>query len=484
MQTQVTPFSVQPTRQPDPRRWLMLTIVLAAALIAVVDSFIVNVTLPSIERELHASFAQVQLVVAGYTLAYAVLLVTGGRLGDLYGRKRLFVLGVGGFTLCSALCGFAANAALLITFRVLQGGTAALMFPQVLSFIQVTFEPAERSRAFGYFTAVTGLGSILGQVLGGFLLTANVFHLGWRSIFLVNVPIGILALLAALPMLRESRRPEARRLDSGGMVLLTVALFLLVFPLVEGGNAGWPLWALFCLVLAVPVFIAFIVYEQRIIREGKIPLIQLSLFQQRRFTSGILTVGLSYSLFASNLFLLAFYLQTILGLTPLQAGLVIMSSSIAYILASTLNPALSSRLGRWDMIVAAGLIIPGYLLIFLATQFMVPWWGIPPLLVALFILGLGSGSLMTPLLKKTLEGIAHHDAGAASGVFTTVMFTAGALGVAVIGLLDAILVRSSGSPPHAFMISTGVITLLSLGLLLTAQPLSKPLTSPTESESR
>src|SRR5215467_12084083 len=146
----------------------MLAVVLAAALIAVLDSFIVNVTIPSIKRELHASFAQIQLVVAGYILAYAVLLVTGGRLGDLYGRKRWFLLGVRGFTVCSALCGFAPNAVLLIFFRVLQGGAAALMFPQVLSFIQVTFEPAERPRAFAYFTAVTGLGSILGQVLGGF----------------------------------------------------------------------------------------------------------------------------------------------------------------------------------------------------------------------------------------------------------------------------------------------------------------------------
>src|SRR5215469_1701708 len=147
VQTKVTSSSTQMAGQPDPRRWLMLTVVLCAALIAVLDSFIVNVTIPSIERELHASFAQVQLVVAGYTLAYAVLLVTGGRLGDLYGRKRLFLLGVGGFTLCSALCGVAPSAVLLVALRVLQGGAAALVFPQVLSFIQVTFEPAERSRA-------------------------------------------------------------------------------------------------------------------------------------------------------------------------------------------------------------------------------------------------------------------------------------------------------------------------------------------------
>lgn len=484
MKIQVTPFSAQMAHQPDPRRWLMLTVVLCAALIAVLDTFIVNVAIPSIERELHASFAQVQLVVAGYTLSYAVLLVTGGRLGDLYGRKRLFVLGVGSFTMFSALCGLAPNAVLLIIFRMFQGGAAALMFPQVLSFIQVSFEPDERPRAFGYYAAVTGLGSILGQVLGGFLLAAAIFNLGWRSIFLVNVPIGILTLLAAFPLLRESRRPEARSLDSGGVALLTFALFLLVFPLVEGGNAGWPLWAVICLVLSVPCLIAFLAYEQRITKQGKTPLVSLVLFQQRRFSSGILTVALAYALFAANLFLFAFYLQTILGLTPLRAGLVIMTVSIAYVLASSLNPVISPCLGKRSLIVAAVLVILGYLLILLVTQFLVPGWGIPPLLVALFILGLGMGTLMAPLLNKTLEGIAPHDAGAASGVFMTAFSTAGALGVAVIGLFDVALTRSSGSPLHAFILSIVVITLLSLGLSLTVQPLSKPLTPPTESDSR
>jgi EmrB/QacA subfamily drug resistance transporter len=476
LKVQITPSSVQTARQPDARRWLMLAVVLCAALIAVLDTFIVNVAIPSIEGELHANFAQIQLVVAGYTLAYAVLLVTGGRLGDLYGRKRLFMLGVGSFTAFSALCGLAPNAILLIFFRVLQGGAAALMFPQVLSFIQVSFEPAERPRAFGYFTAVTGLGSILGQVLGGFLLSANIFNMGWRSIFLVNVPIGILALLAASLLLRESRRPETRSLDFGGMVLLICALFLLVFPLVEGGNAGWPLWALICLFLAVPCFIAFLMYEQRITRQGKSPLIALVLFQQRRFSAGILTVALSYALFAANLFLFAFYLQIILGLTPLRAGLVIMTVSIGYVLASSLNAVVSGSLGKRSLQVTATLVTLGYLLIFLTVQFLVPSWGIVPLLIALFVLGLGTGSLMTPLLNKTLEGIAHHNAGAASGIFTTAMSTAGALGIAVIGLIDTAFMRSS-SPLHAFTLSGIVILLLSLGLSLTVRPLSKPLTS-------
>jgi EmrB/QacA subfamily drug resistance transporter len=453
----------------------MLAVVLCAALIAVLDAFIVNVAIPSLERELHASFAQIQLIVAGYTLTYAVLLVTGGRLGDLYGRKRLFLLGVGGFTLASALCGLAPNAILLVVFRIIQGAAAALMFPQVLSFIQVTFDPTERPRAFGYYSATTGLGSILGQVLGGFLLTANLFHLGWRSIFLVNVPIGVLTFLAAIPLLHESRKPEARTLDSIGVVLLTLTLFLLVFPLVEGGNTGWPSWALLCLLLSIPCLIAFLIYEQRITQQGKTPLVSLALFQQRRFSSGILTVILAYALFASTLFLFTFYLQTILGLTPLQAGLVIMVVSFSYALISGFYQLISPHLGRHNLLVAALLISLGYLLVFVSTQFLVPLWGIPPLLVALFILGAGMGLLMAPLLHKTLEEVAPQDAGTASGVFMTFFQTAGALGITLIGLLDAALIRSNNNPLHAFILSMAIIFLLSLGLSLTIQPLDRPL---------
>jgi len=482
LKVQVTPSLALTAHQPDPRRWLMLAVVLCAALVVVLDGFIVNVAIPSIERELHASFAELQLVVAGYTLAYAVLLVAGGRLGDLYGRKRLFVFGMGGFTLFSACCGIAPNALLLIIFRIAQGATAALMFPQVISFIQVSFDSSERPRAFGYYAAISGLASILGQVFGGFLLTANLFNTGWRSIFLVNVPIGIVALVAALLLLRESRIAEAHGLDYGGVSLLTLSLFLLVFPLVEGESAGWPRWALICLVLSVPALIAFLVYEQRMTRQGKSPLVSLTLLRQRRFSAGLLTITLSVLLFTAMLFLLTFYLQTILHLTPLQAGLVFMAASVSFILASLLSSAVVSHLGKHSLSVAAALVTLAYVLVFLAAQFLVPRWGMPPLLVALFVLGFGMGFLGTPLLSKTLEGVAHHDAGTASGVYTTIQQIAGAFGVTLIGLLDTFLTVSSGNPLRAFVISVLVITLLSLGLTLSVLPLAGSLPPITESE--
>jgi MFS family permease len=401
------------------------------------------------------------------------LLVSGGRLGDLYGRKRLFVLGIGGFTLFSACCGVAPTALLLIIARIAQGAAAALMYPQVISFIQVSFDQRERPRAFGYFAAIAGLASILGQVFGGFLLTANLFNMGWHNIFLVNVPIGIVVLPAALLVLRESKMPEAPRLDYGGVAFLTLALFLFVFPLVMGESAGWPWWILTCLLLSVPALIAFLIYEQRMIGQGKAPLVSLVLLRQRRFSAGLLTVVLSGSLFAALLLLLTFYLQTILHLTPLQAGLVFMAASISFSLASLLSPMVASRLGKRSLSAAAMLVTLSYALMFLAAQFLVPGWGMPPFLVALFLLGFGMGVLSTPLLSKTLEEVVHDDAGVASGIYTTVQQMAGVFGVTLLGPLDAFLTASSGNPLRAFVITMLVITLLSLGLWLSVLPFAE-----------
>lgn len=482
MEVQERALSDQSSRQRYPRRWLMLAAVQCATLMGVLDGFIVNIAVPSIERQLHASFAEVQLVVASYTLAYAVLLVMGGRLGDLYGRKRLFLLGVGGFTLFSALCGLAPNALQLIIFRIIQGAAAALMTPQVISFIQVSFDLDERPLAFGSFGAVAGVASILGQVFGGFLLAANFFDLGWRSIFLVNVPIGIVTLVAAFPLIYESRQPEAQRLDYGGAALLTLALFLLVFPLVLGGSAGWPLWALFSLLLSLPCMLAFLAYEQRITKLNRTPLVSLALFRQRRFPAGILTITLAGALFAALSFLLAFYLQTILLLTPLQAGLVFLAGSISFILASSLNSVISHLLGKRSLMVAVLVVILSYVLMLLSAQFLVQLWGVLPLLVALFLTGLGMGQLSASLMYKTLEEVTLADVGTASGVYTMASQTAGAFGVALIGLLFSAFTASNGKPLVGFVISVLVITLLSIGLLFTILPLNRPLLSERGSE--
>lgn len=474
MEIQVAPapehIVQQQQQELDPRRWLMLVVVLCATLMGGLDFFIVNVAMPSIQQELHASFAEVQLIVAGYTLAYAVLLVTGGRLGDLYGRKRLFLIGVSGFTLFSALCGFAPNAVLLIVFRIAQGGLAALMAPQVIAFIQVSFGPDERQRAFSGYTTTMGLASILGQVIGGALVQANILGTGWRSIFLVNLPIGLVTLLAASLLVRESRLHGARNLDYGGVALLTITLFLLIFPLVQGSSMGWPLWALICLVLSVPSMILFIAYEQRMTRQGRLPLVSLALFRQPRFTGGNLTVLLNGMLFSPFLLILAFYLQGGLRLSPLDSGLVVMSASCSFMIASNVTPAIVRRIDNRTLFIAAGLAVLGYALIMLMAQWVVPVWGIVPLLVALFVMGFGQGLLITPLMNKTLEGVTLDDVGTASGIYTTVFQTSGSFGIAIIGMIYAAIVASSGSALHAFVISLLIIAVVSLSQFFTLQP--------------
>lgn len=458
----------EPRKEPrDTRRWLLLAAVLGATLMAGLDVFIVNVAIPSIERELHAGLAAVQLVAAGYTLAYAVLLTTGGRLGDLYGRKRLFLLGVGGFTLGSALCGVAPSADLLIVFRVAQGAVAALMVPQVLAFIQVSFDPLERPLAFSAYAATLGLASILGQLLGGVLLAVNLLGLGWRSIFLVNVPVGLVVWLAALLVVRESRRTSVRsHLDHGGMTLLTLALALFIFPLVLGSSTGWPLWTWLCLLLSVPCLLAFLAYERRITRRDQLPLVSLALFSLRSFSVGTLTNLLNNALFAACLFLFSIYLQTIRGFTPLHSGFAFTVGSLGYILASSTSTHIVRRLGKRHLSQAAGGVTLGYLLLLLTGQWLAPAWSTFSLLIAFFVLCFSQGLLYTPLMRTTLEEVAPSEVGAASGVYATTIQTANTLGVAIIGVIFAGLISWRGNALQAFGLTLLLLMLLSLGSFL------------------
>src|SRR3954452_23652092 len=266
---------------PDPGRWKSLAVILAAAFLVGLDFFVVNISIPSIRSSLHATFAEVQLVIASYGLTYAVLLISGGRLGDIYGRKRMFMWGVAAFTAASLLCGIAPTPTFLIAARALQGVAGALSFPQVLSIMQVTFPLSERAKAFGLFGTVIGTSSFSGNVLGGLLVSANVFGLGWRPIFLINLPIGIATVLAATRFVRESKSPKARRLDLGGVAIMTLALVLLLYPLIEGREAGWPAWAFVSMAASIPTFVLFVQFERRVTRRGGSPLVELSPFHDR-----------------------------------------------------------------------------------------------------------------------------------------------------------------------------------------------------------
>ncbi|HEX5506071.1 MAG TPA: MFS transporter [Thermomicrobiales bacterium] len=417
------------------RRWFTLAIVLGGTFMAFFDAFVVNVAVPTVQRDLRASFAEVQFVIAGYGLAYAVTLITGGRLGDIYGRKRLFLLGLAAFTACSALCGLAPTAALLVAARVAQGLAAALMAPQVLSVIQVTFPPAERSRALGVYGAVFGFAATAGQVLGGLIVRADLFGLTWRPVFLVNVPIGLATFAAAASLLAESRSATAPRLDLGGVGLLTLGLGLLAFPLIEGRNAGWPAWAPLGLLAAGPVLAAFVAFERRETRRGGAPLVVLRLFRQRPFAVGLATFLMSNAAGSGFMFTVALHLQFGLRFSPFAAGLVIGPAAVGYFIAATLSVRLAPRLGArlvvWGIALAIGVWVATIAVVVLYRESLPG----PLLALVLFGAGFGNGLASPPLAAVVLAGVGRDDAGSASGMLVTAQQIGGALGVALIGVV-------------------------------------------------
>jgi EmrB/QacA subfamily drug resistance transporter len=448
----------------DPRRWLVLVVVSAASFLGVLDFFIVNVSIPAIKENLRANFAEIQLMIAGYGLTYAVCLITGGRLGDILGRKRMFLAGMAGFTLASALCGLAPTPAVLIAARILQGITGAIMFPQVLSIIQVSFPVHERAAAFGIFGMIVGTGSFSGNVLGGLLVQGNLFGLGWRPIFLVNLPLGVVALVAAAYLVHESRSPKAVRLDLGGVALVSIGLFLLVYPLVEGREAGWPLEMFVCLAASLPALATFARYEKWISGRGGSPLVELGLFRNRVFVAGLITTMVYYGGLSAFFLTVTVYLQEGLGLSPLEAGLTFAPFAVGFLIASSLAVKLTPRLGRRVIQLGAFLMASGLVVIITLASVdgtAVPGLGLVP---ALMVYGVGQGFVMPTLLSTVLSGIPTHDAGSASGVLSTVQQVALAMGVAVIGsVFFAIL----GSPaqPDEFGRAIAVALIFNLALL-------------------
>ncbi|HVS35807.1 MAG TPA: MFS transporter [Gemmataceae bacterium] len=418
---------------PGLRQWLTLAVVVTAAFLGTLDFFIINVALPAMQADLHASFAQVQLVIAAYGLAYAVCLITGGRLGDIVGRKKMFLIGVAGFTLASVLCGLAPRPELLIAARVLQGIAGAMLFPQVLSIIQVTFPPHERGRAFAVYGVVQGAASFSGVVLGGFLVQANLFGLGWRPIFLVNLPVGLLTLLAAWKLAPESRSPTARRLDLGGVAVVSVALMLLVYPLVEGPDAGWPWWAFICLAAAPPALAGFLLFERRVQNTGGSPLVELGLFRSRAFTVGVVT-SLAFCCGLSAFFLtVTLFLQKGLGLAPTAASMAFAPFAVGYLFASGAAVRLARRLGHGIILLGAALMALALVGIVLLTQVRGQGLSVWELMPLLLLYGMGQGLAFPSLIAATLSGVPAADAGSASGVLATFQQVAFSMGIAIIG---------------------------------------------------
>jgi EmrB/QacA subfamily drug resistance transporter len=430
----------------DPRRWLTLAILLLAAFMNLLDVSIVNIAIPSIQRDLHASYADVQWALAGFTLAYALVLITGGRLGDTFGRKRLFLIGVTGFTIMSALCGAAQTPGQLIAARVVQGAMGAIMVPQVLAVIQVIFPPAERIKALAGFGVTAGLGTISGPLIGGLLIQHNLFGLDWRPIFLINVPIGIITVAASAVLVRESRAPSPPKLDPVGVGLISAALLLLLYPLVQGRQLGWPTWTFVSMAASVPLFALFVGWERVKTRRDGSPLVPLRLFAERGFSAGMAIAMTFFLGIASFGLVLTLFLQLGLGFTPLHAGLTFLPFSLGILVSSGAAARLAPRFGR-GVTMAGALVIAAGVAGLIATVnhygAAVTTWELVPGLVAA---GLGLGAVIAPLADIVLDRVPKQDAGSASGVFNTGLQLGNSIGIAVIGVIFFAMLGSQSGP--------------------------------------
>ncbi|MFJ7262009.1 MFS transporter [Streptomyces globosus] len=426
----------------DRRRWLALAIVMTAAFMDLVDVTIVNIAIPSMRGDFGASTSAIQWITAGYALAFAAGLITGGRLGDIYGRKRLFLVGIAGFTAASLLCGIAPTPDVLVAARILQGAMASLMVPQVLAIIHVTFPPHERGKVFGMFGAIVGLGAVSGPMLGALLTQWNLFGLEWRPIFLINLPVGIAGVLLGRAFITESKAPRALRLDLVGVVLATLGLVMLIFPLTHGRENDWPLWGFLSMVAAPFVFVAFITYEKYKIRKDGSPLVELSLFKIRSFAGGI-AVQLTFGL-ATGIFFLVWtlYMQVGLGWSALRAGTTGIPFSIAVSAAAGLSvQKLVPRFGRKVLQAGALTMAAGILLYIWESEHygmaIASWQMAAPLVV----MGIGMGLIVAPLTDTVLSEVPREHAGSASGLINTTGQMGNALGlgltsVVFFGLID------------------------------------------------
>jgi EmrB/QacA subfamily drug resistance transporter len=418
------------------KRTIALVIVALAFVMDLLDSTIVNIAIPSIKSNLGAGYSAIQWVVAGYSLAFALLLVTGGRMGDVFGYKKLFMFGVAGFTVASLLSGVSQDPAMLIVARVLQGSMAALMVPQVMSLMQVMYKPAERGGINGLFGALGGLSASLGPIVGGLLIKANIFGLDWRPIFLINVPIGVFGFLAAIKYLPDGKSEHPLKLDLWGTAIIVVSMFLLVFPLIQGRSLGWPAWSIIMIIAALPGFALFAWWQ---IKKDKIdgsPLILPALFKKVAFTVG-LSINFIFEMAMIGFFLtFGLLLQIGLGFTPIHAALT--GIPVAFGIAFTMALAgekLVPKLGRYALSIGTVIMAMGLLVTTLVLHHnglnIHSWQLIPGLL----FVGIGMGFVFGSLFAAVLNGVDASHAGSASGTLNAVQQVGGAIGVAVIGIV-------------------------------------------------
>jgi predicted MFS family arabinose efflux permease len=439
------------------RRWWVLAIVVSAQFMFGVDAFVVNVAIPTIATELDASPAQIEAVIAIYLIAYATLVVTGGRLGDIYGSKNVFLAGVFGFTVTSAWCGLAQSATQLIVARLAQGATAALMVPQVLATLHLLFADGSRGRAFGIYGIVLGLAGASGFALGGIIVSLDLADLGWRAVFFVNVPSGLAIIAAALRIMPQVPRRAGTRLDLSGAIVLFAGLLCLIGPLLFGNDVHWAPWIWLVMAAGVAIVAAFPRLERAVARRGGMPLIDLALLSDATFMRGL---AAAFFFFLANLsfyLVMTLFMQQALHIPPLSAGIVFVPLALAFVVASRHAAGRAQARGARALIEGCAVQVAGLAALALMVA-VLDTPAAPFLALVLMIFGYGQGLVMAPLSSAILSNVRPAAAGAGSGMYGTTTQIANAAGVAVFGAVF-VATGAAWSAQSALLVSAALFAL-------------------------
>jgi EmrB/QacA subfamily drug resistance transporter len=430
-----------------PKRWLILFIVLAAECMDLLDGTVVNVAAPTIHRTLGASSTGLQWIVGGYALALAVGLLIGGRLGDLLGRRNVFLAGITGFTVASAVCGVASTTGVLIAARLCQGLAAALMIPQGFGLLRETFPPDELPKAFGLFGPVMGSAAMIGPILGGALVSAHLFHDAWRSVFLINLPIGLAAGIAAARLLPRTSTRHASQLDLVGGALAAVASLALIYPLIQGRALGWPAWTYASIAASLVLFGAFAFHLQRRKRSARDPLIEPSVFSHRGYSAGALVLMLYFGGMIGSMLALTLFLQLGEGFSAVHAGLTVAPFALGTAITAPAGTGLMQKLGGRVMIQAGSVVsLLGYaaVALILMRRAHVSTWG---LALPLLVVGMGMGLFVVSAFDTIVAAVTDSELGSASGALNAIQQLGGAIGVAVLGTIFFTTLSHHGFAP-------------------------------------
>ncbi|KPF47305.1 MFS transporter [Rhizobium sp. AAP43] len=479
-------------QHPYPKRWTALAVMMLANFMNLLDVTIVNVALPSLQSELGATSSQIEWVVAGYVLVFALGLLPFGRLGDVRGKKQVFIAGVAAFTFASLLCGMAPGIGSLVAARLLQGAGAAVMTPQVLAIAQMMFPPKERAAAFSLFGLSAGLASVSGPILGGWLISLDVLGLGWRPIFLINIPVGIVTILLGWQLIPSLPPKPGIKNDFGGIVLAAATIFCVIFPLIEGRSFGWPLWCFVMLAIALPVGLAFALWERRQHRMGGPELLPVPLMKNRNYVIGSLMTATFFSTLPGFFLIFAMFLQQGYGLTPLQSGVTTVPFSVGIFVASLISGRLGNVTPRIRVIVGVVMVIVGMGLLRAEIQTVGETIDRMALLPWFLLSGLGMGIAIAPMFQLVLAGVPPQDAGAGSGALQAIQQMGSVLGIAIVSeIFFSDLVRNAaegltGKAVYAEGLALGLIynfvayaiVLVAVLSMQTTTPASKRLEQP------